>query len=229
MVSAIIVAAGKGVRMNDTIRKQYLDLAGLPILAHSVMTFDSCDLIDHIFLAVPKEDIEYCLKNILASLELKNKIDLIPGGPRRQDSVYNGLQALKKETSIVVIHDGVRPFIQPGNLSSCILGAKDSGACIIGIAAGDTIKRVGKSGLIEKTLARDGIWLAQTPQAFQYELIIKAHEKARKDGYSGTDDALLVERLGINVRIISGSKSNIKITTQEDLAVAKAMLNAQLV
>jgi 2-C-methyl-D-erythritol 4-phosphate cytidylyltransferase len=229
MVSAIIVAAGKGIRMNDTIRKQYLDLAGLPILAHSVMAFDSCDLIDNIFLAVPKEDIEYCSTNILSSLELKNKVNLIPGGPRRQDSVYNGLQAQKKETSIVVIHDGVRPFIQPGDLTSCILGAKDSGACILGILADDTIKRVGKSGLIEKTLARDGIWLAQTPQAFQYELIIRAHETARQDGYSGTDDALLVERLGINVRIISGSRNNIKITTREDLTLSRAMLEAKLV
>ena len=226
MVSAIIVAAGKGIRMNDTTRKQYLDLAGRPILAHSVMAFDACDLIDKIFLVIPKEDIEYCRKNILPVLELKNGVDLVFGGEKRQDSVYNGLQAIDKKTDTVVIHDGVRPFIQPDELESCILGARKFGACILGIPAGDTIKHVGKSGFIEKTLARDSIWLAQTPQAFKYELIIRAHETARRDGYTGSDDASLVERLGIGVKIIKGSKNNIKITVREDLVVAQAMLDA---
>ena len=209
--SAIIVAAGKGVRMKDPVRKQYLDLGGRPILAHSLMAFDACDEIESIFLVVPKEDVDYCQKNILPSLELKNKVKIIFGGARRQDSVYNGLQALDKKTSTVVIHDGVRPFIQPEDIAACILGAKDSGACILGIPVSDTLKRVGKSGIIEKTLDRDDVWLAQTPQAFQYDLIIKAHEKARQDGYGSTDDASLLDRLGINVKMIIGSRSNIKI------------------
>jgi len=226
MVSAIIVAAGKSIRMNDTTRKQYLDLAGRPILAYSVMAFDACDLIDKIFLVIPKEDIEYCRKNILSLLELKNGLDLVPGGEQRQNSVYNGLQAIDKKTDTVVIHDGVRPFIQPEQLESCILGARKFGACILGIPVSDTIKCVAKSGFIKKTLARDNIWLAQTPQAFKYELIIRAHETARRDGYTCSDDASLVERLGVDVRIISGSKNNIKITVREDLVVARAMLDA---
>lgn len=226
MVSAIIVAAGKGIRMNDPIRKQYLNLAGRPILAHSVMVFDTCELIDKIFLVVPKEDIEYCRKNIVPLLELKNGIELVPGGEQRQNSVYNGLQAIDKMTDTVVIHDGVRPFIQAEKLEACILGARKFGACILGIPAGDTIKRVGKSDFIEKTLDRDNIWLAQTPQAFKYELIISAHETARRDGYTGSDDASLVERLGKDIKIINGGKNNIKITVREDLDVARAMLNA---
>jgi 2-C-methyl-D-erythritol 4-phosphate cytidylyltransferase len=226
MVSAIIVAAGKGIRMNDKTRKQYLDLAGRPILAYSVMAFDACDLIDKIFLVIPKEDIEYCRKNIIPLLELKNGLDLIPGGEERQNSVYNALQAMDKKTDTVVVHDGVRPFIQPEKLESCILGARKFGACILGIPAGDTIKCVDKSGFIEKTLERESIWLAQTPQAFKYELIKKAHETARHDGYTGSDDSLLVERLGMDVRIINGSKNNIKITVREDLVVARAMLDA---
>jgi len=226
MVSAIIVAAGKGVRMNNTTSKQYLDLAGQPILAHSVMAFDACDLIDKIFLVIPKEDIEYCRKNILSLLELKNEIKLVPGGEQRQNSVYNGLQAIDKKTDTVVIHDAVRPFIQSEEIKLCILGAKKFSACIPGIPVSDTIKRVGKSGFIEKTLVRDNIWLAQTPQAFKYELIIRAHEAARHDGYIGSDDSLLVERLGIDVKIINGSKNNIKITVREDLVVARAMLDA---
>ena len=226
MVSAIIVAAGKGIRMNDPTRKQYLDLAGRPILAHSIIVFDACELIDNIFLVVPKEDIEYCRNNIVSLMELKNGLNLVAGGEQRQNSVYNGLQAIDKKTDTVVVHDGVRPFIQPEELKLCILGARKFGACILGIPAGDTIKSVDASGFIEKTLERDRIWLAQTPQAFKYELIISAHEAAWRDGYIGSDDACLVERLGVSVKIINGSKNNIKITVREDLVIARAMLDA---
>ena len=226
MVSAIIVAAGKGIRMNDPTRKQYLDLAGRPILAHSVMVFDSCELIDKISLVVPKEDIEYCRKKIVPLLEITNGIELVPGGEQRQNSVYNGLQAIDKKTDTVVIHDGVRPFIQSHEVESCIVGARKFGACILGIPAGDTVKCVGESGFIEKTLSREIIWLAQTPQAFKYELIISAHDVARRDGYTGSDDASLVEHLGKKVRIIKGSKKNIKITVREDLVTARAMVDA---
>ncbi|MBW2605456.1 MAG: 2-C-methyl-D-erythritol 4-phosphate cytidylyltransferase [Deltaproteobacteria bacterium] len=229
MVSAIIVASGKGIRMKGTMRKQYLDLAGRPVLAHSIMAFDSCSLVEEIFLVVPKEDVEYCQNKILSLLHLKNRINLVYGGAKRQDSVYNGLQAIDKNTGTVVVHDGVRPFIHPEDLKQCILGSKKYGACILGIMASDTLKRVDNLGIIETTLPRENIWLAQTPQAFQYDLILKAHETARRDGYVGTDDASLVERLGANVKIINGSRFNIKITLREDLAVAKEMLDAGLI
>jgi len=225
MVSAIIVAAGKGVRMKGRIRKQYLDLSGRPVLSYSVMTFDACSLIDEIFIVVPEDEIDYCQNNIVSLLDLKTRINLIPGGVQRQDSVYNGLQAIDKKTTTVVIHDGVRPFIHPEKLTACIFGAKDFGACILAVPVADTLKRVNKSGIVDRTLFRENIWLAQTPQAFQYGLILKAHETARRDGYAGTDDASLVERLGKDVRIINGSKFNIKITTQEDLDVARAMFD----
>jgi 2-C-methyl-D-erythritol 4-phosphate cytidylyltransferase len=229
MVSAIIVAAGKGIRMKGTMRKQYLDLSGRPVLAHSIMAFDSCTLVAEIYLVVPKEDVEYCQNKILSLLDLKNQINLVHGGAKRQDSVYNGLQAIAKNTDTVVIHDGVRPLIHPEELKECILGSKKYGACILGTPASDTLKRVDKSGIIEATLPRENIWLAQTPQAFQYDLILKAHETARRDGYVGTDDASLVERLGANVKIINGGRFNIKITKKEDLAVAKAMFDAGLI
>lgn len=229
MVSAIIVAAGKGARMKGTMRKQYLDLAGRPVLAHSIMAFDSCSLVEEIFLVVPKEDVEYCRSKILSLLDLENQIKFVHGGAKRQDSVYNGLQAIDKNTKTVVVHDGVRPFIHPEALKECILGAKKYGACILGIPASDTLKRVGKSDIIETTLPRENIWLAQTPQAFQYDLILKAHETALREGYIGTDDASLVERLGEDVKIITGGIFNIKITKREDIAVAKAMFNAGLI
>lgn len=229
MVSAIIVSAGKGVRMNDTFRKQYMDLSGLPLVAHSVIAFDECQSIEAIFLVVPKEDMDYCQKRILFPLGLKKKVHLIPGGDQRQDSVYKGLQAIDKHTDTVVIHDGVRPFVRADDLLACIQGSKDFGACILGIPSSDTLKRVDKSEIIRETLTRDRIWQAQTPQAFQYDLILKAHEAARRDGYVGTDDASLLERLGLDVKIISGSRLNIKITLKEDLAVARALLDAGLI
>ena len=230
MVSAIIVAAGEGARMKGKMRKQYLDLSGRPVLAYSIMAFDSCSLVEEIFIVVPKEDIEYCQSKILSLLDLKKCIKLIQGGAKRQDSVYNGLHAInKKNTETVVIHDGVRPFVNPENLKECILGSKKYGACILATPAVDTLKRVGESDIISTTLPRENIWLAQTPQAFQLDLILKAHEAARRYGYVGTDDASLVERLGGNVKIINGSRFNIKITKKEDLDIARAMLNGGLI
>lgn len=229
MVSAIIVASGKGTRMKGSMRKQYLDLSGRPVLAHSIMTFDSCGLVDEIFLVIPKEDVEYCQNKILSLLDLNNQINLVCGGAKRQDSVYNGLKAITKNTDTVVIHDGVRPFIQPEEIEECILVSKKYGACILGTPVSDTLKRVDKSDIIETTLSRENIWLAQTPQVFRFDLILKAHETARRDGYVGTDDASLVERLGEDVKIINGGRFNIKITKKEDLAIAKAMFDAGLI
>ena len=226
MVSAIIVAAGKGLRMNKDVPKQYLSLGDRPILGHTLLVFDTCDRIDEVFVVIPAEDFDFCGKNVIAPLGLQKRIRLVSGGDRRQDSVYNGLKALDQKTDLVVIHDGVRPFVKSDELEACIDGAVKFGACILGIPASDTLKRVDGTGLIGETLARDNIWLAQTPQVFQYDLILKAHEAARRDGVSGTDDAFLVERLGIEVRIITGNKNNIKITTREDLAVARAILTA---
>ena len=225
MISAIIVAAGKGIRMNDKLRKQYLLLAGRPILAYSLLAFDACDLIDCIILVVPKQDIDYCWQDIVAPLKLYKKINLVPGGEKRQDSVYNGLMAVDKDAAeIVAIHDGVRPFVSQGQLAACITGAKEYGACILAIPADDTLKQVDSSGFIYNTLKRDDILLAQTPQAFEYNLIIKAHENARSEGFAGTDDASLVERLGGKIKVIYGSRQNIKITTREDLIFAKALV-----
>ncbi|MFH1580497.1 MAG: 2-C-methyl-D-erythritol 4-phosphate cytidylyltransferase [Pseudomonadota bacterium] len=225
MIPAIIVAAGKGIRMNDKLRKQYILLAGRPILAYSVLAFDACDLIDCIILVVPKKDIDYCWKDIVAPLNLCKKIDLVPGGEKRQDSVYNGLMAVDKDVAeIVVIHDGVRPFVSQDQIAACITGAKEYSACIPAVPANDTLKQVDSSGFISDTLERDDIFLAQTPQAFQYDLIIKAHKNARRKGFAGTDDASLVERLGGNIKIIYGSRRNIKITNREDLIFATTLL-----
>lgn len=229
MASAIIVAAGKGSRMKGPTRKQYLNLSGRPVLSYSLITFDACTLIEEIFLVVPKNDIDECQHKIISALDLKKKVHLISGGVHRQDSVYNGLLSVDKQSDIVVIHDGVRPFVRPEDLTACIRCAKKVDACILGTPASDTVKRVDKSRIIEKTLERKNIWLTQTPQAFKNDLIMEAHEAARRDGFIGTDDASLVERLGKDVKIIDGNRFNIKITVKEDLAVAHALIDAALV
>ena len=228
MVAAIIVAAGKGLRMQDSLRKQYLALAGLPIITHTLTVFDKCDLVDHIYLVIPPDDFDFCREKILDRIQPSGNIKLVAGGARRQQSVYQGLQQIGPGCRIVIIHDGVRPFVRHDQIVACVNGAEKFGSCILGVPAYDTLKQVDKSGRIANTIARDAIWLAQTPQVFRYELIKKAHDQARLDGYQGTDDASLVERLGAAVKIIGGSRSNIKITNQEDLKIARALLKKAL-
>lgn len=224
MIAAIIVAAGQGARMRGSLRKQYLPLADLPVLAHTVAVLGSCEPIDCIYLVVPRDDFEFCRERILNRVQVTASVNLVAGGDRRQESVYQGVQRLEPDCGIVVIHDGVRPFVQPDRVVACIRGAQKFGACILGIPAYDTLKQVDESGSIVKTVDRNAIWMAQTPQAFKYELIKKAHDQACMDDYQGTDDASLVERLGAPVRIISGSRNNFKITTKEDLETARALL-----
>jgi 2-C-methyl-D-erythritol 4-phosphate cytidylyltransferase len=224
MVTAIIVAAGQGSRMQGAQRKQYLSLAGLPILTRTLMVFDGCDAVEQIILVVPQDDIDFCRKNILEPAGLSQKIRLMPGGRRRQDSVYNGLKEVDENCSIVIIHDGVRPFVQNEQIIACIDSARESGACIIGVPAHETLKQTDSSGQIIRTLSRDDIWLAQTPQAFRHDLIRKAHDQARREGFFATDDAALVERTGAAVKIIKGSRTNIKITVREDLEMARWLL-----
>lgn len=224
MVSAIIVAAGQGVRMGNSIPKQYLTLGDHPILAYSLMALSVCSSVDTLYLVIPESDMDYCRHNIVRPLKLSTDIQLVSGGPQRQLSVYNGLRKIEDRQGIVVIHDGVRPFVKPEHIKKCIQGARKTGACILAVPVADTLKKVNGSGFIDSTIERKGVWQAQTPQAFEYDLIIRAHEKARVDGFIASDDALLVERLGHKVKIVTGNRNNLKITTPEDLQIARAML-----
>jgi 2-C-methyl-D-erythritol 4-phosphate cytidylyltransferase len=223
MVSAIIVAAGQGRRMAGDQRKQYLSLAGLPILTRTLMVFVRCDPVDEIILVVPEDDVEFCRERILEPEGLIRKITLVPGGERRQDSVFNGLRNVSPDCRIVIVHDGVRPFVQTEHIATCIDAARQFGACILGVPAYETLKQVDPSDQIIRTLKRDDVWLAQTPQAFRYGLIRRAHDRARAEGYCATDDASLVERLGQTVKIVKGSRRNIKITVKEDLDLARLL------
>jgi len=228
-VFAVIVAAGAGKRMGGAVPKQYLALKDRPILRLTLAAVRACERINRIFLVVPEKDFDFCRREVLAGMPSREDMQLVAGGSTRQESVYNGLSAVNDPHGVVVIHDGVRPFVRAEQIEACIDQTAEHGACVLGIPAHDTLKKVSRTGIIEETIARDAVWLSQTPQAFRYSLIKKAHEEARKSGYSGSDDAVLVERLGLTVRIITGSRYNIKITTKEDLLLAGALVGAGLV
>lgn len=224
-VSVIIVAGGRGIRMGEPVRKQYMLLHDRPILSHTVQIFTTNELCDHIILVIPPDDIEFCKTEILSRVDHAEKVKLVPGGAERQDSVFCGLEAIEEEwRGIVLIHDGVRPFVGKSQIRDLISCAKNNGACILGISAFDTLKKVDKQGRICRTVDRGGIYFAQTPQAFQYSVIKKAHDMARMQNFRGTDDAYLVEQIGHEVFVINGTRDNIKITTQEDLRLAQAII-----
>jgi 2-C-methyl-D-erythritol 4-phosphate cytidylyltransferase len=225
LVSAIIVAGGKGLRMNLDIRKQYLKLGGLSILSHTLLAVDACPLVSKIYLVVPEEDRNLCKETILAPMQLRSPTYLVPGGEIRQKSVYNGLASIPEQDGLVLIHDGVRPFVAVEKMIQCIKVAETCGACILGIPVKDTLKRCDNLGNIEKTIDRNALWLAQTPQAFQFHLIKKAHDFAMSENFTGTDDASLLEFMGARVHIIPGSIFNIKITTPGDYSMAQALLS----
>jgi 2-C-methyl-D-erythritol 4-phosphate cytidylyltransferase len=212
--TAIIVAGGQGLRMQMPQRKQYLELDGLTVLGHTLKKFDTCPFISDICLVIPGEDHDYCLNSIIKPLSPSKQIRLVSGGSERQQSVYNGLKAMDlKQDDVVLIHDGVRPFVTHQHIKACIDSAVECGAAILAIPVSDTLKIADDLKMIEKTLDRNRIWAAQTPQAFSFGLIWQAHLTANSNNFLGTDDASLVENLGIKVRLVQGSRNNLKITT----------------
>ena len=227
-VTVLIPAAGMGARMGASVNKQYLILADRPVLAHTLRLFDHHPSIDHIFIVSPEEEIDYCRAEVVERFGFVKVRDLIPGGAERQDSVYNGLSACAAANSdIVLIHDGVRPFFPSHRIEEVVTAAERNGACVVGVPVKDTIKEVAE-GLIRSTPDRRRLWQAQTPQAFVFGLIRDAHERAGQEGFRGTDDASLVERIGHPVAMIEGSYRNIKITTPEDLILAEAFIRMQI-
>jgi 2-C-methyl-D-erythritol 4-phosphate cytidylyltransferase len=188
--------------------------------------FEKCPLVDALLVVVPPPDVEAVRTEMLPRWNLKKLAGVIPGGKERQDSVRAGIETLDRDTDIVIIHDAVRPFITAKLIEDCIRAAAEEGAATVGVPVKDTVKEVGADGRVMRTCDRNLLWLTQTPQAFRRDIIENAHRAAVRDGYRGTDDTSLVERLGIAVRMIRGDYGNIKITTPEDLVIAEALLAA---
>jgi len=227
--TALVVAAGAGKRMGrGEIPKQFLQIASLPILAHTLARFEGFRCVSQVVLVVRREDVERGRSEVVEKYHFDKVKAVVPGGPTRQDSVYNGLQAVDPQTDIVVIHDGVRIFVTEAVVLESIHAAQSYGGAVVAVPVKDTIKRVSEDGFVCETLNRHELWAIQTPQTFTYPLIQLAHEKARQDGFYGTDDAVLLERLGYAVKIVPGSYRNIKITTPEDLILADLILQEEL-
>lgn len=230
-IFAIITAGGSGIRMNAGVRKQYIEIKNRPILAHTLNKFCVTSEIEGIILTVPEEDIETVKKSIVEKYELSKVISILPGGKQRQDSVYAALKNMNAvDDDIVLIHDGVRPFISHEIIVNCIRSLDNSDGSVVGIRPVDTIK-TSSGDSIKGTLRREELISVQTPQTFSYGTIVKCHELAASESFYATDDSALVEKYGEQVlgrepvlKIVEGNSFNIKITNQNDLILASALL-----
>lgn len=221
---AIIPAGGSGRRMQGRASKQYLHLNGLPILVHTLRRFQGLSAIDAIYLVVPEGDVTQVRTAIVEAFTLTKVTKVIPGGRERQDSVRHAVDALEDDVRLVAVHDGVRPFVSDAMIRQAMLVAAADGAAVVAVPAKETVK-IGREDLIvDYTPARDRVWITQTPQVFRREVLVRAYEKAFADGFYGTDDAGLVERMGFPVRLVPGSYENIKITIPDDLVAAEALM-----
>lgn len=222
-ISAIVVAAGKGLRFKSKIPKPVVKLNFKPILIYSLEIISKHPLINEIILVINRENQKAIVREV-KKYRINKICKVVKGGRRRQDSVLNGLKAVDKNTDFVLIHDAARPFIDSKVLSSIINEASRTGAAIAGVPVKATIKKATKTAskvIVKETLDRNNLWEIQTPQVFGKNLILKAFDKFGK--VNVTDDAMLVEKLGRKVRIVTGSYRNIKITTPEDLSLAEAI------
>jgi 2-C-methyl-D-erythritol 4-phosphate cytidylyltransferase len=223
--TVIIPAAGIGARMNADRAKQMLELDGVPVLVHTLKRFQQCDAVDQIILVL-QPNLTSDVLGLISRYNLTKVARVVAGGAERQDSVYRGLQVVKEENAgIIVVHDAVRPFVKPEEIRAVIERAESAGAALMALAATDTIKQV-KSGRVQRTLDRRRIYYAQTPQAFRFSVIREAFERAYTDGFMGTDESQLVERLGQRVSVVEGSPLNIKITRPFDLRLAESIQSA---
>jgi 2-C-methyl-D-erythritol 4-phosphate cytidylyltransferase len=218
-VLAIIPAAGTGVRMGGGTPKQFLSLEGIPIFVHTLRKFAASDAIDEIFLALRPEDMERAQTDVERE-HFPKLVRLVCGGVTRQETVARALAEAAPTTEVVVVHDAVRPFIELEMIQRVAEAARKDGAAILGIPSVDTVKQVERHTILG-TIPRERIVLAQTPQAFRYEIIQEAFARAAADGFNGTDESSLVERLGYTVTVLMGSDRNIKITKPSDLPLAR--------
>jgi 2-C-methyl-D-erythritol 4-phosphate cytidylyltransferase len=233
-VSVILPAAGLGTRMGRSVpekagtsRKQFMLLDGSPILLHTIRKFASSPAVAEIVVALRSEDVEW-VRELLRQENFGKPVRLVEGGDSRQQSVENALATLAAGTELVAVHDAVRPFIEHAVLDKVFAEATDTGAAIVGIVPVDTVKQVHRNK-IRQTIPRERLILAQTPQVFRFDLLKQAFAKAREDGFTGTDESSLVERLDqVEVSVISGSDRNIKITKPSDMDLARLFLAEEM-
>ena len=223
-VTAIVLAAGKGSRMNSDIPKQYLTLLGKPVLFYSLQAFEDSK-VDEIILVTGSGEQEYCKKEIIEKYCFNKVVCIAEGGEQRYHSVWNGLCAVT-DADYVLIHDGARPLVSTKVINKALDKVKENDACVVGMPVKDTIQLVDDSGVISSTPERRNTWMAQTPQCFRYDLVFSSYKEAITCGDNSiTDDAMVVQRYGkAKVSMLEGGYENIKVTTPEDIAVAECFL-----
>ena len=227
-ITAIVLAAGSGSRMKSKTKKQCMEIKGKPVIWYSLFEFEK-SRVDEIILVTGKEDIDYCKKEIVEKYNLKKIKNVVAGGSKRYESVYNGLKEVTG--NIVLIHDGARPLINNEIIERSIEGTIKSDACVVGVPVKDTIKRANKEGYIIDTPNRSELWITQTPQSFKTDLVKMAYKKMKEELEKGnttlniTDDAMVVEEFTTNqVRFVQGDYKNIKVTTPEDIDIAELFI-----
>jgi 2-C-methyl-D-erythritol 4-phosphate cytidylyltransferase len=228
LVVALVPAAGRGLRMGGSVPKQYLSIGGEPLIVQSLRILQAAPVVGQIILAVPSGDIEYCQHEIVLRHRFTKVTKVVAGGAERQDSVRHALAQVPSETDIVLIHDAVRPFVTQRMIEEVVAASWKEGAAIIALPMRDTVKQVRTDRMIERTVDRTPLWLAQTPQAFRRDWIETAHRNAHAEGVRATDDAFLVEWLGYSVAVVEGSGENIKVTRPEDLVIGEAILASRM-
>lgn len=222
-VAALIAASGQGQRMGGEVKKQYVMLEGVPILARTLEIFTHHQVVNQIVVVVPPGETVFARDAIKSFCSLEKTI-FVEGGKRRQDSVHLGLQEVSPDVEMVCIHDGVRPFISAGLFDTVLEAALRWGAAVPVIPLTDTLKEISISGMISRTVSRETVRRVQTPQIFRRDLIVEAYRKAQILGVEATDDAYLLEMLGEKICAVAGSPANIKITHPLDLIFAEALL-----
>ncbi len=219
----IVAAAGSSTRMGGAVRKPLIEIAGRPILCHTLERFRGIHGLEQVIVVAHPDDMARIRSSYWRLLHEAGATHLVPGGERRQDSVARGLEAVRSDVGIVLIHDAVRPFVPRRAIEESIEAAARFGAAVVAVPVADTLKRA-QGDRSAETVPREGLWAAQTPQVFRTELIRRAFAAAQRDGFECTDDAQLVERLGLEVKLVRGGYENFKITTPEHLRMAEALL-----
>ncbi|MBB3870008.1 2-C-methyl-D-erythritol 4-phosphate cytidylyltransferase [Parageobacillus toebii NBRC 107807] len=226
MYEVVIPAAGQGKRMKAGVNKQLIELQNEPLIVHTLKVFENDEWCRGIIVVINEAE-RTQFEQLFSRFHIKKITAIVSGGKERQHSVYNGLKAVKNG-DIVLIHDGARPFVTIEHIHELVKEAKEHGAAIPAVRVKDTIKKA-RDQFVEETVERSSLWAVQTPQAFHVSLVLRAHEQAQKDGYIGTDDASLVERIGGKVKIVEGDYRNIKLTTPDDLLFAEAILSSWVI
>ena len=221
MLSAVIVAAGDGIRMHSPINKQFIEIKGKPVLLRTLENFCGMPEIDEIVVVLNKSDLNVFEEKIKSRLSKDCEVKVTYGGEMRYISVMNGLMAVNKDTDYILVHDGARPFVKKSEIKNVILKAKETGAALLGYHVIDTIKKI-KDGVIVKTPNREFLYAVKTPKVFKADILRKAYsdENIKKLGFTPTDDSVVVESAGYEVSLVEGEQENIKITTPYDLIIA---------